>query len=401
MLKRVAPKDLVFYIGMGFLIIYSFVMTQGVSPDEVVGGHRITEQICSNVNAMVTSRIETQGDVYGIQQLCTNFVCRTQTMTADDANTVFQAVKQDCNLQDSSSAFEKFVEACSPYCARGAIDVRAVANMISTSMGSVFGRPDYCIFLKKGPMSSVLVPRCLDGMTYQGQPVNLCMKGFSCYLAGPGAPLDQCGCDDLYDLKTASVSYTGDSQSMVGASYADEGYFTRFDDGSISDDFGELTCGDLKEGAVVFSTDDPDRLEWWFRHRAFPPETTDTGWNQFISNQFPKPICVVTFGLLPFMVLFFLLKDTIMYFIPLQQELKDFIAVFIALLSLMFGTFDNMVLLIAKLAGWSLSASFLIFMFGAAMFGAIFNQAMGMYLERQAANKRIIDFAGSLGELSR
>jgi hypothetical protein len=123
--------------------------------------------------------------------------------------------------------------------------------------------------------------------------------------------------------------------------------------------------------------------------------------NTFISNKFPKPICILTFGLLPFAVIFFLLKDTIMYFIPLQDDLKNLVAVFIALLSLVFGTFDNVVLLISKLAGWSLSISFLICIFGVSIFGSISNVVMLNMIKRREANEKIIRFSSALGELSR
>ena len=132
---------------------------------------------------------------------------------------------------------------------------------------------------------------------------------------------------------------------------------------------------------VVFDAD-RNRMEWWFRHKAFPPETGDLGWNAFISNKFPKPICIITFGLLPFAVIFFLLKDSIMYFIPIKENLKELVAVFVSLLALIFGTFDNVVLLISKLAGWSLSWSFLICLFGAAVGGvtAILSLGFVVYL---------------------
>lgn len=377
--RSYAPQ-MIATIGIAFLVLLAFVMTQGTSEDaylEKMGDKTAGQYVCENIETL------------GASKLCIMFACGTLGPGFDaKATSIGNDVDTSCSDPNNGykAGFEKLVDSCTPYCRKGWIQVGGVSKSVSGVLNAVFGKTrNQCVFLSGSAMRTVVTPVCTDKGVLSND-ARLCVQGFECSIQQAGRTTGKCKCSSLVNFTTAIDQAGSTLPNLI--TFAD-GYYSSSNPNT--DNFVN-TCGQdftIGDGAKYMS----------FIAKAYPAETPDTLWNSFIKQEFPNLICILYFGLMPFGVTYLLIGD-MLFFVPLSDSTKNIVAGLASMFSILFGTFSNVSILISKLASWSLSTSFMVVIFGTAVFGAALKIVMETMLINRERNKQLIEFAASLGELA-
>jgi hypothetical protein len=114
----------------------------------------------------------------------------------------------------------------------------------------------------------------------------------------------------------------------------------------------------------------------------------DPAFGQFATTPFPPYICILIFGLVPFLVMYYLLQD-LLFFVMLSQTTKKMIAVAIAGMAIVTGAFADLSYVLTKLTGIALSWSFLFMIFGTGLVSVVITNLMGVTSAASALHKSL------------
>jgi hypothetical protein len=114
----------------------------------------------------------------------------------------------------------------------------------------------------------------------------------------------------------------------------------------------------------------------------------DAEFGAFAARPMPSYICVIIFGLIPFLVLYYLIQD-LLAFVFVANVTKKMIAVAMAAMAIVTGAFADVAYMLTKLTSISLSWSFLFLIFGTGLAAVVITNMMGLTSAASAMHRSL------------
>ncbi len=168
----------------------------------------------------------------------------------------------------------------------------------------------------------------------------------------------------------------------------------------------QYICCDRRQGACVCSQEDagqetspiPGRTDKFYCGLRYYLMTeglgfssqaaTDAQFGAFASRPMPSYICIIIFGIIPFLVMYYLIQD-LFFFVMLSQTTKKMMAVAMAGIAIVTGAFADLAYVLTKLTNISLSWSFLFLIFGTGLVSIVITNLIGVTSAASAMHKSL------------
>jgi hypothetical protein len=114
----------------------------------------------------------------------------------------------------------------------------------------------------------------------------------------------------------------------------------------------------------------------------------DAEFGSFAAKPMPSYICIIIFGLIPFLVMYYLIQD-LLAFVFVRRTTKKMLAVAMASMAIVTGAFADVAYVLTKLTSISLSWSFLFLIFGTGLAAVVITNLMGLTSAASAMHRSL------------
>lgn len=159
---------------------------------------------------------------------------------------------------------------------------------------------------------------------------------------------------------------------------------------------GPCECSQGDEGDETFErTDKPGRyyctLRYFLATEVYglnAKASRDAQYTQLAARPMPSYICIFIFGIMPFVVIYYLMQD-LFAFVMISPTTKKLLAMVMASMAIVTGAFADMTYVITKLTNISLGYSFLFMIFGTGLAAVVITNLMGLTSAASAMHRSL------------
>ncbi len=185
------------------------------------------------------------------------------------------------------------------------------------------------------------------------------------------------GSKESKELCFCAVAWPGSVNNPPGLKSLDESTLENIDSCNDPSSNNNLAQQDILEtsgsGSFTVSCLDSDQFSRAISREAQKVEGKSKVIVQLLSMKIPAWQCFIIYGLLPFLIIFYLLND-ILTFAFFRSTTRKLLAVFGALIAVVTGAFAELVIAVAKFTNLAVGQTFLGLIFGLALISVLIGQ---------------------------